>query len=191
MSFDKIHPVQTEEKLKNANHFYNRVTEANIDYFHYWQEETFLHWDFWISTGFAIIPWIIWFKLHKKESRARLLLVGLFVIIITCWFDFIGTIYGFWYYTGKNIPTIPSYAPWDFCIFPVVIMLLIQYKPKMKPWKKALIFSGLSTFIGEPLFWWLGLYVIEKWNLLYSFPIYFIIYLLAHKISRTKTFEPI
>lgn len=184
-----IKPIQSKEKLDQVGEFYNKITDANIDYYHFWKEETFLHWDFWFSCACTILPWIFWWKIHKRESRARLITVGLFVVVITSWLDFIGSIYGLWYYSGKNFPTIPSYFPWDFCIFPVLIMIMLQYKTYVSPWKKALLFASISTFIGEPLFWWLGMYILEKWNMLYSFPIYFVIYLLADRISKAKTFE--
>lgn len=182
-------PIQDEEKIQKVREFYERVSQANFDYFDYWKEETYLHWDFWLTCFFTFLPCIIWLKVHKRKSRGRLLLAGFFVVIISSWFDFLGTVYGLWYYTGKNIPTIPSYGPWDFCIFPVLVMLIIQIKPQVAPWKKGLFFASFSTFVGEPLFWWLGFYVLTGWNMLYSFPIYFVIYLLAHKLTELKSFE--
>ncbi|KAA0549060.1 hypothetical protein FZW96_03865 [Bacillus sp. BGMRC 2118] len=184
-----IKPIQSKDKLDHVGEFYHRVSQANIDYYHFWKEETFLHWEFWLSCACTILPWLLWWKVHKRSSRARLITVRLFVVVITSWFDAIGTIYGFWYYSGKNFSSIPSYIPWDFCIFPVIIMLLIQFKNHISAWEKALFFASIGTFIGEPLFWWLGMYVIEKWNMLYSFPIYSVIYLLADRLSKAQTFE--
>lgn len=179
------------QKISKVGSFYKKVSDANIEYFKFWKEETFLHWDFWLTLLITVLPWIIWWRFHKRESRARLLTVGLFVIFITSWFDFIGTIFGFWFYTGKNVPTIPSFMPWDFSLFPVVIMLLVQVKPKTAPWKKALLFSACCAFIGEPIFIWLHLYILLKWKLVYSFPIYFVIYMLASKLGHAKTYDPL
>ncbi|MDG0792348.1 hypothetical protein OMP38_16840 [Cohnella ginsengisoli] len=130
----------------------------------------------------------MWIKVRNKESEDRSLFVIFFTVIVTCWLDFVGTDYGLWFYTGKVIPTIPVYFPWDFCILPVFIALLIQYKPHFSPLIKALVFAAVSAFIGEPVFLWLGFYVIVKWNILYSLPIYFFIYLASHKISKRKGF---
>jgi xanthine/uracil permease len=102
--------------------------------------------------------------------------------------DFVGTMYGLWYYTGKPIPTMPAYLPWDFSLIPVMVMFFIQYKPTSSPFIKALIFATVSSFIAEPLFKWIGIYVITNWKILYSFPIYFLIYLIAHKVSRVNKF---
>lgn len=189
--FENIKPIQDQKEIHQVRTFYEKVDNANTEYFNYWKEETFLQWEFWTSFMFTAIPLIIWWKIHKKESRGRLLFAGFFVLILTCWFDFLGTTFGWWYYTGTVIPTLPSYAPWDFAIFPVIVMLIIQFKPHISVWKKGIFFASFATFVGEPLFWWLGLYVLTGWNMLYSFPIYLIIYVLAHKLSELRTFEKI
>ena len=102
--------------------------------------------------------------------------------------DFIGVSLGFWYYTGKIVPSIPSYIPWDFCLFPVSMTFLMQFRPDISPLKKAIIYSGLVSFIGEPLFDLIGFYTMVHWEYLYSFPIYILIYLCADWVSKRKTF---
>jgi hypothetical protein len=181
----------SEEQIRRGSEFYDRVVNANKDYFDYWLEETFLHWDFWLSFAFTVIPWIVFVVFRKKESTNRLLYAGLFAMILSFWLDFLGVVFGLWYYAGKVFPTIPSYAPWDFSILPVFIMLLIQYKPKVKAYWKGLIFAGVSAFIGEPFFTWLGFYIAKNWDTLYSFPIYFFIYIACHRLSTVEQFEPI
>ncbi|WP_420819551.1 CBO0543 family protein [Paenibacillus pinistramenti] len=182
-------PIQDPEKLKKVGEFYDRVTQTHYDYFDYWLHNTLFHWDFWISLILTILPWAVWLKFRKEESSDRLLFVAFFVIILSSWLDFIGTDYGLWYYTGKIIPTIPVYIPWDMCLLPVFILFLIQYKPEVSPIIKGLIFAGVSTFIGEPIFLWLGFYVLKKWSIFYSFPIYFLIYLASHKLSKRTKFS--
>jgi hypothetical protein len=46
----------SEEQITRVSEFYDRVVNANKDYFDYWLEETFLHWDFWLSFAFTVIP---------------------------------------------------------------------------------------------------------------------------------------
>ncbi|MBT2700289.1 hypothetical protein J7E79_23265 [Bacillus sp. ISL-40] len=130
--------------------FHNKVTEARRGYFDYWLKNTFLHWDFFVSLAFTIIPLLIWVKFRKKESTNRLLFVGCFAALVSSWLDFLGVQYGKWYYTGKVFPTIPSYVPWDFVLIPVSIMFLIQLKPHVSPILKGGIFAVGSAFIGEP-----------------------------------------
>ena len=162
-----------------------------MDYFWYWTEHTLFHWDFWLSWFFAILPWILWYRYHKKENRGRQLLGGFLALIISSWLDFIGVSTGLWYYTGLTIPTIPSYVPWDFCIIPVFVMFLLEFKPEASVYWKAAIFAGVSSFVGEPLFLWLGFYIALYWNLLLSVPIYFLLFLLCYRISRIPVKDPI
>ncbi|MCM3567262.1 CBO0543 family protein [Neobacillus mesonae] len=178
-----------DEKLKKGNEFYDRIHQVEVDHFHYWQENILWNWEFWLSAVLSVLPWVIWFIFRKRGSEARLLLAGCFVLIIACWLDFMGVISGLWYYSGKVMPTIPSFFPWDFSLLPVIMMLWLQYKPNLHPLLKAFIFSAFSAFIGEPFFEWVGMYCTEKWSSFYSFIIYMVIYLLAHWISRTKAFD--
>lgn len=186
-----LNRIQQDEKVRQLIEFYNQVKDAHHNYFEYWLEHTFLHWEFWIAAFLTVFPWVLWGFLHKKESRIRLLAVGFYMIIITSWLDFLGTVMGLWVYTGNAIPTIPAFMPWDFSVFPVIIMLLLQYKPKVANWKKGLLFASGSAFIGEPLFIWLGLYVPLKWFPIISFPIYFVIFMIAAKIAHSKSYAPL
>ncbi|PLS04298.1 CBO0543 family protein [Neobacillus cucumis] len=181
--------LQDPQKIKQIGDFYIELKKIHHKYFDFWLHDTFLHWDFLLSLSLAVIPWLLWFKFRKRESTFRLLLAGFFVLIISSWLDFWGTMYGLWYYTGKVLPSMPSFIPWDFCLLPVTIMFMVQYKPKTSPILKGLIFSCLTSFIGEPLFKWIGIYVQVNWSIFYSFPIYFLIYLVAHRLSRVKAFD--
>ncbi|WP_170972075.1 CBO0543 family protein [Bacillus yapensis] len=183
--------LENDKKIKIVGDIYEKVHHANNEYLDYWIENTFLHWDFWLSLALTLLPWILFIQFRKKESTNRLLFVGLFVIIFASWLDFLGVVCGLWYYTGKVVPTIPSYMPWDFCILPVFVMFLIQYKPDMKAYWKGLFFASVGSFIGEPLFKWLGFYVAIHWNKFYSFPIYFLLFMVCHRLSKVKHFEPI
>jgi hypothetical protein len=79
--------------------------------------------------------------------------------------------------------------PWDFTLFPVSVMFLLQIKPKVRPIVKAIIFSGTNAFIFEPLFKWLDFYHPKKWIPIYSFIIYIFIYLLADFLMKRKDFD--
>ncbi|MBB3112357.1 hypothetical protein FHS18_004458 [Paenibacillus phyllosphaerae] len=179
----EIKPIQDSKKLNEVGKFFEKTAEINKNYFEYWKENTLFHWDFWLSWGFAIIPWVLWARYHDKKMRGQLLLAGFIALIISSWFDFNGVVFGLWYYTGLAIPTIPSYVPWDFCLLPILIMMLIQVKPKLSVYWKALIFTIVST-VGELIFIWLGFYRTVHWNILYSVPIYFVLFLVSERVGR-------
>lgn len=170
---------------------YEIVDKANTEIFHLWYENSFLGWEWWVNILLTFLPWIIWLKLRPKESSDRLLYIGFLVIIITCWFDFLGVTLGLWIYIHKVLPTIPSYAPFDFSIFPVTIMLLLQYKQHISPFLKALFFAIIGSFVGEPIFKWIGFYEEIHWSSFYSFPIYFLLFLFAYWVSKRRNhFSP-
>ncbi|MFC3883390.1 CBO0543 family protein [Bacillus songklensis] len=183
--------MKQKENVKIIQGFYDHIVEVHKEYYAFWKEHILFHWDWWLSVALAVIPWLIWVKVHRKESRGRLLYVIFFLIIVTAGLDFLGVILGLWYYPGKIVPIIPSYIPWDFSLIPVIITLLIQFKPHIAPWKKALFFSGLTAFVGEPIFMKLGLYTRIHWEYFYSFPIYIALYLIADKLSKTDSFAPL
>jgi hypothetical protein len=184
-------PLLDEDKIKKTNEFYEQIHRIEMDHLAYWQENTLWHWEFWVSVLFSVVPWVIWFVFRKRGSEARLLLAGLFVILIASLLDFLGVVFGIWHYSGKALPIIPSYIPWDFTLLPVTVMFWLQIKPKSNPFLKAVIFAALCAFIGEYLFEWLGLYTPKEWRSIYSFPIYIVIYLIADRISRTGAFKPL
>lgn len=156
-----------------------------------WFKYVLYGWRWWLQVGLSIIPWILWFKFSKKDSRDRLLYAGFFVMLISGWFDVLGILFGLWSYYFKVVPFSPAFEPWDFTLLPVVTMTFLQYKPQISPYLKALILSAISAFIAEPIFVWLGFYNPKHWEFCYSFPIYIVIYLIAYKLSIATRFEKI
>lgn len=186
-----MNTVQDAEKIEQVGIYYDQLVDAHYNFLDFWMQNTLFHWDFWLSWLLTIVPWILWFRFRKKDSTHRLLFAAFFVIFISLLLDFVGTVYGLWYYTGKALPLMPAFMPWDLTLLPVFAMSLIQVKPHLSPVIKAFLFTGACSLVGEPLFLWLGLYVIRHWSIWYSVPIYFLIYWSAHKLSTSRQFSPI
>jgi len=178
------------EKAKKYEEYYDSIWQGNEELLKYWYQHSFLHWDFWLSLLLALCSWIIFIKFRKKDSTARLLFVAMFIIIICSGLDFLGVIHGLWYYTGDIYPSIPAFLTWDCSVLPVLIVLIIQYKPNIHPLRKALFF-GVFGCLGEFLFTAIHLYEDHHWRVYYSFPIYIILYLAAHWLSQRTSFAPI
>ncbi|MBA2939744.1 hypothetical protein HZF08_15625 [Paenibacillus sp. CGMCC 1.16610] len=177
-----------ESHTQKVKDVYHKVHEANEELFSFWKEDILFSWQWWVALGLIIIPWILWWLFRTKRSTSRLLFAGFFVLVISSWFDFFGIALGLWYYPVQVIPTIPSYLVWDFTVLTVIAMFLLQIKPKVNPLIKAGIYGGFNSFIGEPLFDWLGFYERLSWKYIYSFPIFCVIYLIAHYLSRRESF---
>ncbi|MFB9759286.1 CBO0543 family protein [Ectobacillus funiculus] len=168
--------MNTGEEHKIVERAYKTIAQTSHEYFHYWEKHVFLHWSWWLSLVLTVLPWAIWWKWRDKERTALFMFTAFFIIIACSWLEFIGVSLGLWYYSGKVIPAIPSYLPWDLCLIPVTMTLLMQIRPYISPFKKAIFYGALTAFIGEPLFTWIGLYIPVHWKHIYSFPIYVLIY---------------
>jgi len=179
------------EHIKLAEHAFSLISQSNQEMIDIWIEHTFLTWRWWLGIFLAIVPWILWLIFKKKESTNRLLFVGFFVILTSSWFDIIGILFGLWSYYYNVLPLSPSFVPWDFTLLPVTVMFLLQFKPKIKPIIKAIVFSAFSAFISEPFFTWINMYNPKNWKYIYSFPIFIVIYLVADWLSKRPYFEKI
>jgi hypothetical protein len=143
----------------------------------------------WMGVGLSIIPWIIWFVIRKRDSTDRLLYIAFYVMAIAVVSDILGDQFGLWHYRYHVIPVIPTYFPWDITLIPVTMITLIQIKPNMNPWFKAVFFSLLASYLAEPFFDWLGVYEPDNWRYSYSVPLQIIFYMSAHSLSKRNQFS--
>lgn len=177
---------------ENTRKIVDLIKEINKIQDIYWYNHTLFTWQWWLGIFLTIVPWIVWIVIRNKKSTNRLLFIGFFVILFTSHLDFLGVKMALWYYEYNVLPTLPAYIPWDSSLFPVTIMLLLQYKPNFNPYIKAVFFGAFTAFIGEPLFVAIKLYSPIVWRHTYSFPIYVIyviLYLICHYLSKRKNFE--
>jgi hypothetical protein len=181
--------MDKEQKMEKVEELFNQFHHLHEEYGQLWMDETFLHWDWWLSVLLSVGAWSFWIFYRKKESTHRLLYAGLFAITISLCLDYIGVSLGLWYYSGKLTPSFPAWLPFNFCMLPVTIMYLIQTKPRIAPWKKGLFFGLLTSFVGEPIFVWAGFYVLTGWEYIYSVPIYALIFLICDWLTKRDSFE--
>ncbi|MFC5450095.1 CBO0543 family protein [Paenibacillus aestuarii] len=155
----------------------------------FWTSEVLFSSYWWFALSLSVIPWLIWWIFRNKRSTDRLFYAGLFVMCISLILDVLGDQLGFWYYRFNLIPVLPTYFPWDCTLMPVTIMFMLQIKPRTNPFIKAIIFAIVSSYIGEPIFKWMEVYVQSNWKYSYSVPIQIIIYLIAHYLSKRNKFD--
>jgi hypothetical protein len=170
------------KKNNLLDEIYTSVEKANRDLGTIWRKSIVFTWRWWFQAALTIIPWFIWIKLSDKNNLFELLFVGLLVAILTALMDTIGVNFNLWHYDWKVLPYIPVYFPWNYTLFPILVMLLLQFKPEVYPLIKAVAFAGVSTFVFEPIFSWLGMYHLIKWKYYYSFFIYIPLYLFFNYI---------
>jgi hypothetical protein len=181
--------MEQKEYINKAEKLYDLIEKTHDNKLDFWIENVIFTWQWWIGVFLTIVPWVFWLYFREKESTYRLLAAGFFVIFISSWLDFIGITLGLWHYNYDVLPFLPSYLPWDLTLLPVIIMSLIQFKPHFNPYIKAFIFAGGTAFIGEPFFALIKTYEPEQWKYIYSFPILYVIYLIAHVISTRDEYQ--
>ena len=174
---------------KMLDEVYNMITIANYKLLHIWVTQIVFSWRWWFKLVFTVLPWIVWVKIRDKKDTVRLLFIGILVALVTCFLDNIGIDYGLWHYDWKLLPLAASYFPWDFSLFPVMVMLILQFKPKVNSIFKAVGFAFLCAFVYEPIFNWLGMYDLKHWKFWYSFIIYLPLYLIFNYIYKSRLFD--
>lgn len=178
-----------QKYIERTNELYKTVDQTQSELIQLWLDSVVFTPLWWLSVALSIIPWIVWFFFHNKSSRNRMMFVGLAVMLVSSFLDFCGVQLGLWVYYYELVPWVPAYEPYDWSLLPVVIMMLIEYKPNASPYLKGIIFGAFTAFVGEPLFQYVGLYRDIHWSPFYSFPIYFLIFLFSYWLSRRSYFE--
>ena len=168
---------------------YNLVAQGNLKVYSIWITNIVFSWRWWLSVALSIVPWILWIKIKDNCDTPRLLFVGLVVAIISNVLDNIGSFYNLWHYDWNVMPFLPVFFPWDFTLFPVLVMTLLQFKPKMNKYIKASAFSFTCSFIFEPFFSWISMYHIVRWEYWYSFIIYIPLYMFFDYLHKCKLWQ--
>ncbi|MFT5874937.1 MAG: hypothetical protein ACI8WT_003917 [Clostridium sp.] len=165
-----------------------QIANENYKLYYIWITEILFSWRWWVGFALTISPWIIWAKIRDKKDTARLLFVGLVVMLTTETMDSIGLDYNAWHYNWQLIPIVDGFIPFDYSLFPVEIMALLQFKPKINVYIKALAFAFFTAFIFEQIFVWLSMYDMQSWKSWYSFIIYIPLYLFFNWVYKSNLF---
>lgn len=174
---------------KLLDEVYNLVAQGNFKFYRIWADNIVFSWRWWLSVVLSIVPWIFWIKIRSKNNTARLLFVGLVVCMTTALLDNLGAYCNLWHYDWNIPPVILTYFPWDFTLFPVSVMLLLQFKTNVNQYIKALAFSFMCSFIFEPFFLGIGMYHMVNWEYWYSFVIYTPLYLFYDYLYNCKLWK--
>ncbi len=179
------------EYFEKIQDLHNSVTREYSDIIHLWFTDCFSTWQWWLSLAILVIPWAVWIRFRKKESTCRLLFAGLIIIVISTHLDTIGVLCGIWSYNIDIVMIFPCLVIYDLSLLPVATMFFLQYKPTLNPFIKAVIYSGIASFVFQPIFTWMRFYNPQYWKHYYSFPIFILLYLLAHFCITRKSFKEV
>lgn len=182
MAFDK--------GLAQSEKAYSQFTEINSLFTKTITEEFLSTWQWWLGIALFIVPWIVWFKLRKKDSTGRLLLGGLLTIILSLTVDLAALSLGLWSYPMVIIPLAPFlFLPYHFSLAPVAIMFTLQIKPKMNSLFKGVLFSSVAAFGGMNFFNAIDFYNPKNWSTLYDFLIFLSLYYSAYLVTKIESYK--
>ncbi|WP_394237063.1 CBO0543 family protein [Niallia oryzisoli] len=105
--------------------------------------------------------------------------------------DTIGVSYGMWAYPVKVVPVASINFSFRLSVLPVFFMLLLQYKPRLNPFIKAIIYGVLGAYLGMPILSKIDLYKKIDWAYTYSFFILTAFYLMGYWFSNLNTYKKI
>jgi hypothetical protein len=154
-----------------------------------WLTRVLFSWHWWLDVALAVLPWVLWLIVRRRDQQRRLLFAGLATALLATYLDTIGMSRGWWTYYTWVLPLMPEYLPWDLSVMPVTAMLFYQYKQNWNPWLKAAIFGVFGAFISEPLFEWIGIYKTITWQYWYSLPIYIAVFMLGYAIFMRRSLK--
>ncbi|MGJ7922314.1 CBO0543 family protein [Neobacillus sp. LXY-4] len=180
-----------QEGLNQIDKATNKITEANQMIVEAVTDAFLFTWQWWIALVMIILPWTIWLILLNRENAARIFSAGLLVMVLSEILDTFGVSYGKWAYPVKIAPVATINFSFRLSVLPVVVMLLLQYKPRINPFIKAVSFGVFGAYIGLPILSKIDLYKKLDWAYTYSFLILTVFYLMAHWFSRLNSFEKI
>lgn len=180
-----------QEGLNQIDKATERIVEANRLTMEAVNNAFLFTWQWWIALAMIIIPWVIWLVFRDRNSSARIFAAGLLLMVLSEVLDIVGVGLGKWAYPVKVIPIATVSFSFRLSLLPVFAMLLMQIKPKLNPFIKAMIFGVFGAYIGLPLLSVIDLYKKIDWSLHYSFIILTIMYLLAHWFSRRASFQAV
>jgi hypothetical protein len=170
------------------DNIFKMIANAHYMMFHLWTVQILFSWRWWLGIILSIMPWIVWIKIRDKKDSARLLFVGLVVMLTTGTMDSIGLAYNAWHYDWEVLPLATAFIPYDYSLYPVGIMLILQFGPKINAYIKAVAFAFCTAFIFEEPFVWLSMYDRQSWKSWYSFIIYIPLYLFYNYIYKSNLF---
>ena len=130
-------------------------------------------------------------------DRTRIIeisMVGILSSGIAFILDQIGSSLGYWTYPytlthfERDLCAIS-----DFSLIPFFYMMIYQWFPKWKTYLLGtFLFSLFVSFVAEPIFKWLGIYILLNWKYIYSVPGYVLLGIFVKVVmQRFKEIEVI
>ncbi|MGD6942821.1 hypothetical protein ACQCT6_12365 [Cytobacillus gottheilii] len=87
-----ISPSKHIKELINEQ--YESIDDAHSALTEIWMEDILFSFGWLTTLVLTVLPWVVWFIFRNKDSSARLLLGGLWAMLISSWLDYVGVTLG-------------------------------------------------------------------------------------------------
>jgi hypothetical protein len=150
-----------------------KLKDTNIKY---WFNENVFTFPWWVLLIGTVIFIIFWWRFLDKSRISEILLYGFMATTLIMFLDVVGTSALLWGYPNMLFPLVPPVIAIDIGHLPIIYMMIYQYFQSWKSFFIAMTIGSLIiSFVFEPTAVCLGIYEMNNWKHIYSFPIYILI----------------
>src|SRR5665648_419373 len=72
-----------DEGAQQLAKVYDAIHSSTMEMQKLWLTTSVFTWRWWLTVCFAIVPWIVWLVVRKRESTARLMFAGVTVMAVS------------------------------------------------------------------------------------------------------------
>ena len=152
--------------------------------FEHWLHNNLFSVTWWLMLILFVTLWVIWWKGVDRNRMREIVTYGLMISLAATVIDVIGVNYVLWEYPIKLLPIGTPLIITDYCLLPVVYMLMYQ---RYEDWKSFIVsnivLAIFLAFVAEPIAVWLDIFQLNNWKHYYDIPMYFILALSLRWIS--------
>jgi hypothetical protein len=139
-----------------------------------WLEHDVFTIGWWVMAILLILPWFFWYMKVDKKRLQEMTLYAFATSLIAITLDEIGSTLKLWTYPIHVFPLLPRLITINYTLVPIIYALVYQRFQSWKSFFAANLFLAfIFSFVLEPILVWAKLYVLIKWQYVYSIPLYF------------------
>jgi hypothetical protein len=141
----------------------------------HWINHDLFSLQWWFLIILLLVTLIAWWKIVDFKKLMEILLYGFLVLTLVHTLDDLGFELQLWSYDYQVFKIVPRLNAVDVVVT-ITYMFIYQFFPKWKAFLLAKIsMAVVFSFVAEPILSWMGIYKMQNWKYIYSFPIYIII----------------
>jgi hypothetical protein len=143
--------------------------------FEYWKEHVVFSFQWWFLLAALFLSIYLAYRYFDRSRFTAILLFLFITFSIVAFLDIFGAELNLWEYPAMVVP----WGTRNLCIDMMMSIFYTLIYQRFSNWSPFIIASAVLaavyTFVFEPIAIWLHIYMPNKWEIIYSLPIYFLI----------------